>query len=167
MSTFGRSKNRSGGSSASSTTSRKCPSDGHTLDSFLTNYTSEDNQSFQEIIETSDRKIRNKFATLYEAETTQAIQMADAMTLPSIEKQFEAIEGAKQIDTWTYRNKNYIMYVPDGVDLTTAEKLEMAKRKQEIAYPNTRLQHNPFDDRQSKETITELAKNQVSIGYIC
>lgn len=53
------------------------------------------------------------------------------------------------------------MYVPDAVDLTVAEKLEMAKRKQEISYSNTRLQHNPFDERQNKEAITELAKIQV------
>lgn len=52
------------------------------------------------------------------------------------------------------------MYVPDGVELTDAEKIEAAKRKQEVSYVNTRLQHNPFDERQSKETITELAKSQ-------
>lgn len=54
------------------------------------------------------------------------------------------------------------MYVPDGVDLMKEEKLEMAKQKQEIDYSNTRLTNNPFDEQQSKETITELAKAQVS-----
>lgn len=83
-----------------------------------------------------------------------------ALALPGIEEQFQAIEGPKQVDTWTYKNKNYIMYVPDGVDLTTEEKLEMAKRKQEIVYNNTRLQSNPFDDQQSKDAITEMAKSQ-------
>lgn len=52
------------------------------------------------------------------------------------------------------------MYVPDGVDLTKEEKLEMAKRKQEISYTNTRLHHNPFDERQSKDAITDIAKAQ-------
>lgn len=55
------------------------------------------------------------------------------------------------------------MYVPDGVELTDAEKIEAAKRKQEVSYVNTRLQHNPFDERQSKETITELAKSQAKV----
>lgn len=89
--------------------------------------------------------------------------MAMAMVLPSIEKQFEAIEGSKPLDMWTYRNRNFVMYVPDGVDLTKEEKLEMAKRKQEVVYGNTRLQHNPFDDKQSKDTITELAKCHAKI----
>lgn len=139
---------------------RKAPSDGHTLDSFLSTFTSEDNNSFQEIIETADKKLRQKFAVLYNAETSQAKHMAMALALPGIEEQFQAIDGPKQIDTWTYKNKNYIMYVPDGVDLTTEEKLEMAKRKQEIVYNNTRLQSNPFDDKQSKDVISEMAKTQ-------
>lgn len=150
--------------SSQSTATKKAPSDNHTLDSFLCTYTSEDNHSFQEIIEISDRKLRQKFAVLYEAETEQAKQMAMAMVLPSIEKQFDAIEeGSKQLDMWTYRNKNFVMYVPDGVDLTKEEKLEMAKRKQEVVYSNTRLQHNPFDDKQSKDTISEMARSQAKI----
>lgn len=52
------------------------------------------------------------------------------------------------------------MYIPEGVDFTQAEKIEMAKRKQEISHNNTRLVHNPFNDSQNKETISELAKNQ-------
>lgn len=143
---------------ASGASSQKTLSSGHTLDSFLSHYTSEDNHSFHEIIEASDRKLRQKFAVLYAAEGEQAKQMALALALPDIEKQFEAIEGPKKVETWTYKNKNYIMYVPDGVELTVAEQLEMAKRRMEIAYANTRLQHNPFDERQSKEAITELAK---------
>lgn len=66
-----------------------------------------------------------------------------------------------QIDTWKYTNKNSIMYVPDGVELTKAEQLERVDKKQEIEYNNTRFNVNPFNDQQSKETISELAKSQV------
>lgn len=55
------------------------------------------------------------------------------------------------------------MFVPDGVELTKNEQLEMASKKQEIEYSNTRLKHNPFDDSQSKDTITELAKAQAKV----
>lgn len=154
---------RSNQSPAQSSVTKTAPSENHSLDSFLSTYTSEDNHSFQEIIELSDRKLRQKFAVLYEAETETARQMAIAMMLPQIENQFNAIEGSKPLDMWTYKNKNYVMYVPDGVELTKEEKLEMAKRKQEVVYSNTRLQYNPFDDKQSKETITELAKSQAKI----
>lgn len=63
----------------------------------MSNYTSEDNQSFQEIIETADRKLRQKFAILYEAEDVQEKRMAMALELPGIEEQFEAIEGPKNV----------------------------------------------------------------------
>lgn len=158
---------RSGGGSSSaalssgrSTASQKSLSSGHTLDSFLTHYTSEDNNSFDEIIDAADRRLHQKFAVLYAAEADQAKQMALALALPDIERQFAAIEGPKRVETWSYKNKNYIMYVPDGVELTAAEQTEAAKRRMEIAHVNTRLQHNPFDERQSKEAIHELAKNQ-------
>lgn len=146
-----------------SVTSSKAPSDGHSIDSFLANYTSEDNNSFQELIETADRKLRQKFAVLYEAEQNTAAAIAHSLELPSIENQYKAIEGTKQVDMWTYTNKNYIMYVPDGVELTKEEQLEMATNKQEIEYSNTRLRQNPFDDLQSKETITEMAREQAKV----
>lgn len=77
--------------------SNKTPSDGHTLDSFLSNYTSEDNNSFQELIETADRKLRQKFSILYEAEEETASAIAKSLALPSIEEQFDAIEGPKTV----------------------------------------------------------------------
>lgn len=53
------------------------------------------------------------------------------------------------------------MFIPDGVELTKAEQLERADKKQEIEYCNTRLNSNPFNDQHNKETINELAKSQV------
>lgn len=55
------------------------------------------------------------------------------------------------------------MYIPDGVELTPAEQLERVNKKQGIDYGNTRFTANPFNEQQSKETITELAKAQVFI----
>lgn len=36
------------------------------------------------------------------------------MRLPSIEEQASNEKRPLMVDTWKYRNKNYIMYVPDG-----------------------------------------------------
>jgi protein DGCR14 len=151
--------------SEKSTTSTQASSkrglaDNHTLDSFLDNYTSEDNQSFQEIIEAADEKLRQKFAILYGEEEKRAAILDRSLALPDIVTQFAPIEGPKTVDTWTYRNKNFIMYTPDGVELTKAEKLEMSKLKMEISHSNTRMKVSPFDDKQNKATISELAKSQ-------
>ncbi|XP_055704818.1 splicing factor ESS-2 homolog [Phlebotomus papatasi] len=135
-------------------------SEKHSLDTFLDTYTSEDNQSFQEIIEKADQKLRQKFEVLYKQEKVQALEMAKRLALPPIEEQFEANEGVKKVDMWTYRNKNFIMYVPDGVELSKEEQIEIAQKKQEIVHGNTRLIENPFNEQQSRETISQMAKNQ-------
>lgn len=142
------------------TSSKRTISDNHTIDSFFDKYTNEDNQSFEEIIEAADERLKQKFAILYEAEDSTSVMIKNSLALPSIEAQFESTERPNKLDMWTYKNKNYIMYIPDGVDFTQAEKIEMAKRKQEISHNNTRLFSNPFNDSQNKETISELAKNQ-------
>lgn len=153
----------SSGSKASSTGGI---SNGHSLDSFLDSYTSEDNKSFHEIMEKADRKLKQKFSVLYEAEATTAIEMSKSLALPSIETQFEAIEGPRKLDMWTYKNKNYIMYVPDGVELTKEEQLEMAKNRQEVVHSNTRLSHQPWSDPQSKAAASGPAKNALMMGKV-
>lgn len=100
---------------------------------------------------------------LFDAEKETAAAVANNLALPSIEKQFQAIDGPKKVETWKYKNKNYIMYVPDGVELTNEEKLEMVKHRQEIVHSNTRLMGNPFDDYTSKEKISEMAKMQARV----
>lgn len=87
---------RTGRSNASRTSSR-APSDGHSLDSFLSTYTSEDNNSFQELIESADKRLRQKFSVLYDAEKDTALAIANSLTVPSIEQQFEPIQGPKSV----------------------------------------------------------------------
>ncbi|XP_017130459.1 splicing factor ESS-2 homolog [Drosophila elegans] len=109
------------------------------LDAFLQNYTSEDNQSFQEIIETAEAKLRQKYAVLYNHEKLSAEQLQRALMLPSIEKQFEEPDPLRKIETWNYTNMNSIMYVPDGVEYTEEERVQAAERKQSIQHNATRL----------------------------
>ncbi|XP_019549158.3 splicing factor ESS-2 homolog [Aedes albopictus] len=151
---------RSTTSSTSSTKSSKSIADRHSLDSFLFNYTSEDNDSFQEIMEAADKKLRQKFAILYDAEGTSRANLGKQLALPSIESQFDKKDKPKELDMWTYKNKNYIMYIPDGVALSREEEIELANKKQEIEHGNTRLKANPFNENESKQAITEAAKSQ-------
>ena len=130
------------------------------LDEFFNNNTSEDNASFEEILIENEKKHKLKYAWLYKTETEPKI-----LAVENGKNQLLKIENGKtkrpfEIDTWSYKNKNYIMYIPDGVELTTEEKIELAKKKQEVIHLNTRLKVNPFNEQQNKETINELAKMQ-------
>lgn len=132
------------------------------LDDYLSTHTSEDNASFEEMMIEAENKRKLKYAWLYEAEDKSKAWLAiDGPTCPN---NVPAVEGSNprpnQVESWAYKNKNYIMYIPDGVELTAEEKIELAKKKQTIMHENTRLRTNPFNEQQNKETIDELAKSQ-------
>lgn len=126
------------------------------LDEYLGSHTSEDNQSFEEIISESALSHQQKYPWLYQEGSAAK---GSTLSLPSTNNNI-CSSKPKQIDTWSYKDKNYIMYVPDGVDLTPEEKVEMAKRKQEIIHSNTRLKMNPFDENENKERIQDMAHSQ-------
>ncbi|KAL6420147.1 hypothetical protein ACFW04_014090 [Cataglyphis niger] len=130
------------------------------LDDYLNSHTSEDNASFEEMMVEAENKRKLKYGWLYEAEEKSKSWLAIDKPATDI----LAIEGSnsrpKQVDSWAYKNKNYIMYIPDGVELTAEEKIELAKNKQTVMHENTRLRINPFNEQQNKETINELAKSQ-------
>ncbi|XP_023171964.2 splicing factor ESS-2 homolog [Drosophila hydei] len=109
------------------------------LDSFLHNYTSEDNQSFQEIIETAEMKLRQKYAVLYNHEQLSTEQLQRALLLPSLEQQFDTPDPLRKIETWKYTNKNSVMYVPDGVEMSEQENVKHQERKPTIRHDATRL----------------------------
>nr|CAG4650231.1 EOG090X07SU [Sida crystallina] len=116
------------------------------LDEFLFRNTSEDNESFEEMMDEAKRKHRMKYSWLYDAEDNSKCKQNTSLALPSIEKQ--AVEDAKpaQVDTWTYRAKNSIMYYPEGAPLTPEEKVKQALDKEHIVHGNTHFQVNPFDE---------------------
>lgn len=55
-----------------------------------------------------------QFGWLYKAEEESREEQNEMMRLPSIEEQASNGQRPLMVDTWGYRNKNYIMYVPDG-----------------------------------------------------
>lgn len=133
------------------------------LDQFLNSHTSQDNESFEDIMCESEIKHRQKYSYLYNEEGKSEEDQRKNLALPSIVEQAALPEKKFMVDTWSYKNKNYIMYVPDGVELTKEEELELNRKRQEVVYSNTRLKENPFNEMQSKETIHELAKNQAKV----
>ncbi|CAH1118274.1 unnamed protein product [Phaedon cochleariae] len=133
------------------------------LDQYLNSHTSQDNESFEEILIESERKQRQKYSYLFNEEEKSQIEQKGALALPSIEQQVQVPEKKLNLDTWGYKNRNYIMYVPDGVELSEQDEIELNKRRQEVVHLNTRLEVNPFNEVQSREAITELAKSQAKV----
>lgn len=133
------------------------------LDQYLNSHTSQDNQSFEEILHESEQKQRQKYSYLYNEEEKSSDEQRKMLALPSVEEQAALPEKKFILDTWSYKNRNSIMFIPDGVALTPDEEIERNKLRQEVVHCNTRLKENPFNETQSKETINELAKTQAKV----
>ncbi|KAL1502805.1 hypothetical protein ABEB36_007898 [Hypothenemus hampei] len=133
------------------------------LDQYLNSHTSQDNESFEDIIEKSEQKHREKYKYLFSVQDSSETNMMKMMALPSIEQQAALPEKPFIVNTWSYKNKNTLMYNPDGVKLTNEDELKKIKERHIIVHENTRLKLNPFNETQSKETISELAKNQAKV----
>ncbi len=66
------------------------------------------------------------------------------LALPNIEQQMlESNTGS--VDTWAFKVKNSLMYIPEGAELTFDEKLELNKKTRLIKHENTRFEKVPFD----------------------
>ena len=92
------------------------------LDVFLAKYTSEDNESFNQILDTINNRQREKYAWAWnnnrnpsDKETTYQNLLAASAENDEAPK---LIEGAKSasVDTWKHKPMNELMYGPDGVD---------------------------------------------------
>ncbi|KAJ0173009.1 hypothetical protein K1T71_011185 [Dendrolimus kikuchii] len=128
--------------------------DNHTLDSFLASHTSEDNASYDKVIALEDKKKANKLATQMEAEISSKALVDAALALPSIEEQADQTQRPHELDTWRYKARNFIMYVPDGA------ASQQAPPKAELIHRNTRLHAEPFDHVKNKEAISAIARSQ-------
>ncbi|CAF0814245.1 unnamed protein product [Brachionus calyciflorus] len=116
------------------------------LDKFLAKNTSEDNISFENLIEESDKKQKTKIhqAWLFEKEKLHQLKSEQSLMLEGPVVDDEII---KSLDTWKYTSKNSLMYVPEGVPLTHEEELANCKSARIINHSNTRF---------SKESLNKL-----------
>ncbi|KAJ8881601.1 hypothetical protein PR048_018087 [Dryococelus australis] len=130
------------------------------LDEFLANHTSEDNENFEVIIKEANERARRKNTWLQNTEFENEQERGNILRVPSIEEQANPGPRPLNLDTWGLNNKNYIMYVPDGVAPTKEEMIEQATKRRTIVHENTRLQANPFNERHNKEMIQHLAQTQ-------
>ena len=136
------------------------------MDKFLAKHTSEDNASFERIMEESKLRIRDKFAWLFKAEGSQADKQNANLALPSCEEQAQKYLDDKpyNLDSWTYKSRNALMYVPKGVELSSVEIIEQkGKKEREIKHENTRFNADPFNSFACKAALTEAASVNANI----
>ncbi|KAB7505474.1 Protein DGCR14, partial [Armadillidium nasatum] len=146
----------------------------YTLDEFMSTYTSEDNESFEQVMEEQDRRWKAKHPWLFESEEEHNKSYAPNLALPSIEEQKQskilALTGKADkekdirplnVENWTYKTFNSVMFVPDGAQMSQNESIEKAKQKErEVCYDNTRFKENPFNESLSQATMLEASAIQ-------
>lgn len=123
---------------------KKKPED-YSLDRFLAKYESEDDASFAEIMVKTKEEHRAKHAWLYEKEKEymqsveapeQLLAITDGSEDGGRDKKLPERSGVK---SWTYTVKNTLMYIPDGLERSTLEKVSDPSKKREVVHSNTRL----------------------------
>ncbi|XP_077594236.1 splicing factor ESS-2 homolog [Stigmatopora nigra] len=122
------------------------------LDRFLAKNTSEDNSSFEQIMDLAEDKEKMKHAWLYEAEAEFRERHQANLALPDAEK--AALQCVKAgLETWEYKAKNALMYYPEGVKDDEA----IFKKPREVLHKNTRFIGDPFSKALNKSQIQQAA----------
>ncbi|ODM92605.1 Protein DGCR14 [Orchesella cincta] len=154
-------------SSSKTTSSRKPHELG--LNEFLNKYTSEDDQSFQDIVDEGIRKHKLKYAWLYDQEEVHKERMLLAITLPTAsEQQSLEYQRPSEVGTWNYKNKNAVMYIPDGVEYTKAELADLARKQNEVEFGNTRFKRSPYKSTpKPDETATSSGSKPLNLIHGC
>lgn len=115
-----------------------------TIGKFLNKFTSEDNESFEQLVEADKRRDRANHPWLLKDERTISDTSRKQLSLPSIADQ-AAIESSKEVKSaiaWPYKNKNSLMYYPEGLE-------QPSKPAPSVALENTRLSSDLLEKQAS------------------
>jgi protein DGCR14 len=141
------------------------------LDKFLRTHTSEDNESFYELMEESKADFQLTHAWMFKKDEQLSIENKNnQLALPSLEMQAAGsdLKMSKPLDGWTYKNVNAVFYHPDGAAFSDAEKIEMAKKEKIIVHENTRFTANPWKTNVSDSSLklTATLKKEANMGKV-
>lgn len=141
------------------------------LDTFLAKHTSEDNESFHDLMEEQREEFERTHKWMFKDDEQLSIENKNAqIALPSIEDQcastnIKSLES-KPLDGWTYKNVNAVFYNPEGVVLTDAEKVELAKKQRSINIENTRFKTNPWKMSEQQKGTLVAARKEHELGKV-
>ena len=123
------------------------PEESESLDRFLSEYQSEDDASFGELMEKAKEEQKRRYAWLYEREQEAVAALAGPEERLAIAggggergDEVKAIEDRpSSVKTWRYTPKNSLMYFPEGMEESVKEKVEGPLKSREVMHANTRL----------------------------
>ncbi|ORX75727.1 hypothetical protein BCR32DRAFT_249332 [Anaeromyces robustus] len=120
------------------------------VDAYQSKYTSEDNDSFNEIISKNNEMKKAVNEKLYGQEKTKLLMNSNYQNASDIGKTVET----KQIETWKYKTKNSLMFIPDGNHLIKESEEVKRQAPKQISHANTR-----FEDTVNIQEIKEQVIN--------
>ncbi|XP_074272855.1 uncharacterized protein LOC141596547 [Silene latifolia] len=135
------------------------------LDDFCRRYTSEDNHSFNKIIEKVNRKRKERYGFLLEGEKTEegdeGVKGIEDVKRDRITDGYgSSDQPTSTLDGWKYSAKNLLMYHPADrgeVALTTEERAHRLKgMTKEVDMYNTRFHGKMLESRQDDEGVEVL-----------
>ena len=131
------------------------------LNGFLYKNTSEDNASFEKLMELTRKKQHEKYAWLFEKQKELNDKPDEILYLKS---PLESDNVSKPLQTWPYKARNALMYTPDGVEASVEEEIKSkGNKKQIIEHKNTRFYENPFDNYASQTAMIKATRDHANL----
>jgi protein DGCR14 len=131
------------------------------LDEFFRRYTSEDNDSFSQILKNVNKRRKERYAYLLEGEQEDAKQIEHTKMDRITDGYGTSDQPPSTLEGWKFTAKNLLMYHPADngeAPLTASDKQERLQAlTREINRPNTRL-HGKFtnSDPRDEDTVAVL-----------
>lgn len=139
--------------------------EGVSLSQFMARYTSEDNDSFTQIMKTNEQKRREKLDWIYKHEQDEEKSAkSDSALMPPPATPFAVTDGrsSKPLDTWKYKAHNTVMYYPEGASLTDQEIQDLKDSHVKVQHSATRLGTRPWGTSINMNMATTAAASSAS-----
>ena len=128
------------------------------LDQFQSKYTSEDNASFNDILEKTIAKRREKFDWILSKEGGGKLLLAAP-------EDKQRLEDSAQYQTWEYTARNALMYTPEGLPQELQSQSYASHRK--LSHPSTRFDINHIAPVAARERRTDdQSSESVAAGIL-
>lgn len=138
------------------------------LDEFFRRYTSEDNESFNKIMEKVNKKRKERYDFLLEGENEDVKSIEEAKRDRITDGYGTSDQPPSSLDGWKYTAKNLLMYHPADRGEAPLTEEEMAERlkgmTKEISKTNTRFHGKMMDSRPIEDDVISVLYKPVAGG---